>query len=245
MRKIAAGLLLGAGSALVILLLAGVQLGGLDEIDWRLYDWALRRIADPAAVNHDIVLVEINDASIRDYADAVGRWPWPRVLQSNLIDFLQRAPARVIAYDIQLSERSRGSFKFGDEPWTAEESDNAMVSSVRSAGTVVMLADATNPGTTGSSGPQASPSWQSPYRLGSLIEERPMVQPPFPELSDAAAALGHNFLALDEDGIARRVAPFIRSGGRDLPSLGVAAALRAGGFSPDEVSLDGTTIRDS
>jgi adenylate cyclase len=243
MRKIAAGLLLGAGSALLVFLLAWVQLGGLDEIDWRLYDWALRRIADPASVNHDIVLVEINDASIRDYADAVGRWPWPRVLQSNLIDFLERAPARVIAYDIQLTEKSRGSFKFGDEPWTAEESDNAMVSSVRSAGNVVMLADATNPGMTGSSGPQASPSWQSPYRLGSLIEERPIVQPPFPELRDAAAALGHNFLALDEDGIARRVAPFIRSGGRYLPSLGVAAALRAGGFSPDEVSLDGTTIR--
>jgi adenylate cyclase len=243
MRKIAAGLLLGAGSALVILLLARVQLGGLDEIDWRLYDWALRRIADPASVNHDIVLVEINDASIRDYADAVGRWPWPRVLQSNLIDFLERAPARVIAYDIQLTEKSRGSFTFGGEPWTAEESDDAMVSSVRSAGSVVMLADATNPGTTGSSGRQASPSWLSPYRLGPVIEERPIVQVPFAELSNAAAALGHNFLALDEDGIARRVAPFIRSGGRYLPSLGVAAALRAGGFGPDEVSLDGTTIR--
>jgi adenylate cyclase len=243
MRKIAAGLLLGAGSALVILLLAWVRLGGLDEIDWRLYDWALRRIADPAAVDHDIVLVEINDASIRDYAAAVGRWPWPRVLQSNLIDFLQRAPARVIAYDIQLTEKSRGSFTFGDEPWTAEESDDAMVSSVRSAGNVVMLADATNPGTTGSSGPQGSPSWQSPYRLGPVIEERPIVQAPFAELSNAAAALGHNFLALEEDGIARRVAPFIRSGDHYLPSLGVAAALRAGGFTPNEVSLDGTAIR--
>src|SRR3954454_21598197 len=149
MRKIAAGLLLVAGSALVILLLAGVQLGGLDEVDWRLYDWALRRIADPASVNHDIVLVEINDASIRDYAEAGGRWPWPRVLQSNLIDFLQRAPARAIAYDIQLTEKSLGSFKFGDDQWTAEESDAAMVTSVRTAGNVVMLADATSPGLVG------------------------------------------------------------------------------------------------
>jgi adenylate cyclase len=243
MRKIAAGLLLGAVSAIIVLLIAWVHLGGLDEIDLRLYDWALRHVADPASVNQDIVLVEINEASIRDYAEAVGRWPWPRVLQSNLIDFLQRAPARVIAYDVQLTEKSRGSFTFGDDQWTAEESDNAMVTSVRSAGNVVMLADATNPGTTGSSRPPASPSWRSPYRLGPVIEERPVVQPPFPELSDAAAALGHNFLALDEDGIARRVAPFIRSGGRYLPSLGVAAALSAGGFTPDEVWLDGTTIR--
>src|SRR5215831_15505304 len=131
MRKGTAGFLIGAGSALLILLLAWLKLGGLHEVDWRLYDWSLRWLANSAAVNRDIVLVEINDASIRDYAPAVGRWPWPRVLQSNLIDFLQRAPARVIAYDIQLSEKSQGHFKFGDDNWTAKESDDAMVSSVR------------------------------------------------------------------------------------------------------------------
>lgn len=146
MRKVAAGFLFGAGVALIVLVLAWAKLGGLDEIDLRLYDWSLRRLADPASVNHDIVLIEINDASIRDYADAVGRWPWPRVLQSNLIDFLQRAPARVIAYDIQLTEKSRGTFKFGDDQWTAEESDAAMVTAVRSPANVVLLADATSQG---------------------------------------------------------------------------------------------------
>ena len=242
-RKVVAGLLLGAGSALIVFLLAWARLGGLDEIDLRLYDWSLQRLADPAAVNHDIVLVEINDASIRDYADAVGRWPWPRVLQSNLIDFLQRAPARAIAYDIQLTEKSRGNFKFGDDQWTAEESDNAMVTSVRSAGNVIMLADATSPGMTVPSQQPSGPRWQSPYRLGPLIEERPLIVPPFQELSNAALALGHNFLALDEDGIARRITPFIRNGDRYLPSLGVAAALVAGGFKPNEIALEGNSIR--
>ncbi|HEU4939792.1 MAG TPA: adenylate/guanylate cyclase domain-containing protein [Vicinamibacterales bacterium] len=242
-RKVVAGLLLGAGSALIVLLLAWARVGGLDEIDLRLYDWSLRRLADPAAVNHDIVLVEINDATIRDYADAVGRWPWPRVLQSNLIDFLQRAPARVIAYDIQLTEKSRGSFQFGDDPWTAEESDDAMVTSVRSAGNVVMLVDATSPGMTGNSQQPGAPAWSSTYRLGSLIEERPVILPPFQKLTDASFALGHNFLALDDDGIARRITPFIRNGDRYLPSLGVAAALAAGGFKPNEVALEGNSIR--
>jgi len=241
--KVAAGLLLGAGSALIVLLLAWTTLGGLDRLDLQLYDWSLRRLADPASVNHDIVLVEINEASIRDYAPAVGRWPWPRVLQSNLIDFLQRAPARVIAYDIQLSERSNGSFKFGDDTWTAKESDDAMVSSVRTAGNVIMLAEATNPGTTGGGERPATPRWRSPYRLGPLVEERPVILPPFQALSDAAASLGHNFLALDDDGIARRIAPFVRAGEQYVPSLGVAAALSGGGFKPDEIAMDGNTIR--
>jgi len=238
-----AGLLIGAGSALIVLLLAAAKLGGIDELDLRLYDWSLRRLASPSAVNHDIVLVEINDASIRDYAEAVGRWPWPRVLQSNLIDFLQRAPARAIAYDIQLTEKSLGSFKFGDDQWTAEESDAAMVTSVRTAGNVVMLADATSPGLVGDSKQATSPAWRSPYRLGPLIEERPVILPPFPELTGAAAALGHNFLALDDDGIARRFAPFIRQGDRYLPSLGVAAAIAAGGFKPEEIALEANVLR--
>ena len=243
LRKVAAGLLLGAGSALIVLLLGWAKLGGLDEIDLRLYDWSLRRLADPAAVNHDIVLVEINDASIRDYAEAVGRWPWPRVLQSNLIDFLQRAPARVIAYDIQLTEKSRGDFQFGPDQWTAEESDAAMVTSVRAAGNVILLADATSPGTTGGSEQAAVPSWRSPYRLTPLIEQRPVILAPFPELTNATYALGHNFSALDDDGIARRIVPFVRSGDRYMPSLGVAAALAAGSFKPEEITMERRAIR--
>jgi adenylate cyclase len=37
--------------------------------------------------------------------------------------------------------------------------------------------------------------------------------------------------------------PFIRSHGRVLPSLGVAAALRAAGIAPSEVALDGSRLR--
>jgi adenylate cyclase len=242
-RKVLAGVLLGTGSALVVLLLG--LTGVLNPLELQLYDWRLRQLADSTSINPDIVLVEINDASIRDYSEAVGRWPWPRVLQSNLIDFLRRAPARVIAYDIQLSETSHGSFKFGDDMWTGEESDAAIVSSTRDAGNVIMLADATSPGASGG-GPQAAvPStWHGPaYRLGRLIEQRPLLLPPFQALADAASGLGHNFLALDDDGIARRMAPFVRSGDRYLPSLGVAAALAAGGFKPEEVVLQGTTIQ--
>jgi adenylate cyclase len=242
-RKVLAGLLLGLGAAVVVLLLGWT--GILDKLELQLYDWSLRQRSDPKSVNQDIVLVEINDASIRDYSAAVGRWPWPRVLQSNLIDFLQRAPARVIAYDIQLSERSSGSFKFGDDTWTSEESDAAIVSSAREAKNVIMLADATNPGATAGNAQYVSTAtWRSPaFRLGHTIEQRPLIVPPFQALTDASSGLGHNFLTLDDDGVARRMAPFIRSGEQYLPSLGIAAVLAAGGFKPDEVVLEGSTIR--
>jgi adenylate cyclase len=56
-------------------------------------------------------------------------------------------------------------------------------------------------------------------------------------------ALGHNFIALDDDGPARRMAPFIENGGKYLPSLGVAAAIAGGGFKPADVAVDGHAIR--
>jgi hypothetical protein len=37
--------------------------------------------------------------------------------------------------------------------------------------------------------------------------------------------------------------PFVHNGGKDLPSLGVAAAIRAMGVSPDEVSIEGDVLR--
>jgi adenylate cyclase len=239
-RRVIAGLLLGLGAAASVLLLAWAGL--LDVPELKTYDWRVRATADPASVNPDIVLVEINDTSIRDLAPLAGRWPWPRVLIGSLIDFLHRAPARVIAVDLTgLEPDIRKGFDYGGTEWSGKESDTALVESVRNAGNVVMLADAVYLGTTG--GGKKPQTWPSaPYRLGPAIEERPLVTPPFPELAGAAAALGHNLLSLDTDGPARRMAPFIRVGDKYLPSLGVAAALLAENVSPEEVVLEGRTI---
>ncbi|MEP6914008.1 MAG: CHASE2 domain-containing protein, partial [Acidobacteriota bacterium] len=241
MRKLLVGVGLGLGAAALVLLLG---LTGLFEtVELKLYDWRMRLAADTRNPNPDIVLVEINDASIRDLSPVAGRWPWPRLIQSNLIDFLSQA--RVVAYDVTLSERTQGTFQYADRAWTGDESDREMVKSVGAAGNVIMLADAVFAGADEGQAQSVKPAeWRAPgYRLGPAIEERPLILPPFQALTDAAAGLGHNFLPLDPDGPARRMPPFIRSGERYLPSLGIAAALKWGGFRPDEIVLDGGTIR--
>jgi adenylate cyclase len=240
-RKALAGLLIGIGAAASVLALAHFEL--LDTAELKLYDWRMRLAADPASVNHDIVLVEINDLSIHDLEPVAGRWPWPRVLQSNLIDFIARGKPRVVAYDVLLTEQTKGTFPFLDHDWSGAQSDTALADSVRAAGNVILLANAVDPGS-GASQATDSRRWPGPvYTLGPAIEQRPQIVPPFPGLSDAAAGLGHNFLAFDPDGPARRMPPFVRSGDRCLPSLGVAAALAAGGFTPADIALDGDTIR--
>ena len=242
-RKVTAGILLGLGAAAFVLLLA--WRGALDVAELKAYDWRVRQASDAASVHQDVVLVEINDTSLRDFAELAGRWPWPRVALATVIDFLKRAPARVIAVDLGIWEAdNRLLFKYGDGTMTGAESDAELVNSVKAAGTVVMVADAVYHGVVGGEQQSKADYWTSfPYKLGSAIEERPQIVPPIRPLTEAAAALAHNLLFLDTDGPARRFAPFIRVGERYIPSLGVAAALQAAGIRPDDVVLDGMQIR--
>ena len=56
-------------------------------------------------------------------------------------------------------------------------------------------------------------------------------------------ALGHNFAALDAGGSLRRILPFVRSGDRFMPSLGVAAALRGADITAGGGRTRGRTLR--
>ena len=174
-----------------------------------------------------------------------GRWPWPRAVHSTVIDYLAQAGAKVIAYDVLFTERdTRTGFAYGGDTWSGAESDGALVDSTKQAGTVVLLADANFAGMTGGAAlPDEGPLPDAGYRLDARVEARPSILQPFAGLAQAARGLGHNLFVLDEDGPIRWVVPFVRAGGRDMPSLGVAAALAAEGVPPGEVTLDGRWLR--
>src|SRR3954470_22359884 len=107
LRKLLAGLGLGALAALIVIGLA-VSTDLLDRYELTTYDWRMRLAAAPQAVDKDIVFVEINDLSIRELQDPNGyrmRWPWPRVAMGLAIEFLRRGQAKVIAVDVEYPER--------------------------------------------------------------------------------------------------------------------------------------------
>jgi len=243
----AVGIGLGVLAALVVL--AATRAGDLlERYELTTYDWRMRLAATPQSVDKDIVFVEINDLSIRKLQQNFRmRWPWPRVAIGLAIEFLRRAPAKVIAVDIAFPEHDyveQYSFDDPADKWTGFNSDENLSDNVRKAGNVVLLADAVYNGTTDAAKDANAATWKgSPYHAGAIAEPRPLVLAPYQSLTDAAAALGHNFLAFDDDGTARRMSPFIVSGGKELPALGVAAALIAGGVRPQDVGADGPTLR--
>jgi len=61
----------------------------------------LRGVKEPG---NRVAIVEIDEGSIRD----LGRWPWSRVREAELLDKLKEAGAKVVAFDIIFSEREDG-----------------------------------------------------------------------------------------------------------------------------------------
>lgn len=243
--RLRAGALLGLTAGL--LAAAAGTLSFIQTIDAKLLDAWSRRAVDPAHAHPDLVLVEIDETSLRRLEPVVGRWPWPRLVHAAVVDFLARGPAAVVAYDVAFLDHDRRlGFDVGGEVWTGAESDAALVASTRAAGNVLHLADAVYEGTTGAAASGAVGLERLPqgtYRLDDSFEPRPVVSGPFPALADAARGLAHNMMLLDADGPVRRFVPFVRSRGLFVPSLAVGAVQLARSIASDDVRLEAGRVQ--
>jgi CHASE2 domain-containing sensor protein len=153
-KKFGIATLIGLLSSILVLAAAAGYARGdatgqspFDTIELNTYNWRMSRTARPDTARQEIALVEIDEESLRNLQPNAGRWPWPRVVHSVVIDFLADAKARLIVYDVNFAEAdTRVGFKMGDETWSGEESDKALVDSVKRAGNVITLADASYEG---------------------------------------------------------------------------------------------------
>ena len=244
----AVGVALGLAASAAAAVMAATSFG--QRVEHSSYDLRVAATARPVDPSSPIAIVEINEASIRALEPVVGRWPWPRLVHGSAIDYLKRAGAKVIAYDVLFGERegARESIVNGQRV-SGDDSDRLLVESVRRAGNVTLLADATFAGLASGQavgGDDASDdALPGPgYAPGPGFQKRPELDLPFDALAGAAASIGHNYLARDsESDSARRVLPFIEHRGRFVPSLGVAAALAYVGVPPGDVRVEGDTLR--
>ena len=228
-----AGVVIVLVSVGVALLVAATEFG--ENIELTTYDWRMRLTARPAGPSDDIVLVSIDDDSVQRMAPLVGRWPWPRLVHASLVDYLARAPAKVIAYDVLFTESDRRRFDVADEEWTGAESDAAFAQSVAAAGNVIVAADV-------AADPLVDPSRAivstdaRPMRTFDVEDQcvvpRPLLVPPIAALDRAAAAVGHTLMLRDSDGPLRRHYPFVRVGEQVMPSLAMAAVIAWMGHIP-------------
>ena len=116
-RKAAAGLLIGACAAGIVLALTNLE--AFQTVELKTYDWRLARTADPSTARKDIALVEIDEYSLRNLQQHAGRWPWPRVVHASLIDYLSRGKPKLIVYDVLFADEDlRVGFPYGGDTWS-------------------------------------------------------------------------------------------------------------------------------
>lgn len=78
-----------------------VDYGLITRIEQRLYDWRLNRFDMNSPYDARIVIIDIDNASLRRY----GRWPWRRTVLTQLsTELLQRQQVAVLGFDILFAE---------------------------------------------------------------------------------------------------------------------------------------------
>ncbi|MBS0320596.1 MAG: adenylate/guanylate cyclase domain-containing protein [Proteobacteria bacterium] len=77
----------------------------LAPLDARLADAWIARHAAAVPPSRDIIVVDIDDASLAGLEASLGRFPWPRVVYGEVIAELAAQHARAIVMDIELYER--------------------------------------------------------------------------------------------------------------------------------------------
>ncbi|MCC7181065.1 MAG: adenylate/guanylate cyclase domain-containing protein [Acidobacteria bacterium] len=259
MRRLLIGTAFGLAAAVLALLLGFTPL--LRTAELKLYDWRVRATAPGRSRDADagrragtsvpaddpIVLVQIDDDSLKRMEPLVGRWPWPRLVHASLIDYLADGGAKAVVYDVLFAESDRSKFMVGETEWTGEESDQALVDATARAGNVIHVAEAASAGLVDESKAIAAnleglPAFNRRFAVDACVERRPHVTPPFPALAGAAHAIGHSFVVYDPDGPLRRVVPFVRVGSpaetdRVIPSLPLAAMMMARGLGAEAVGV--------
>jgi adenylate cyclase len=210
MKKIATFLNL---FTLAIILLAASELlwlHWLRPLDHRLTDILVRQHAVQLKPDPDIVIVNIDDASLARMEPLVGSWFWPRSVHAEMVEGISRQAPQAIVFDLSFVERDK----------YRPESD-ALFNQVLRDKQKVFFALVRRPAEQDDAGARLS-DWVSQLGLIATDEAEPdaraALMPPLaidPELWRLGTV---NFLG-DSDGVGRRYHVYSKLHGWLLPSL--------------------------
>jgi adenylate cyclase len=210
--------------ALAVAVLELFFVHALDPLQNRVLDFMVRQNARALVPDPDIVIVDIDDASLAKMEEVAGSWPWPRAVHAEMVQGMLREQPRAIVFDIFFSERDKyrpDSDRMFNDALAGNTNIFFPVHRLDAAGDKKgPLAADIAPLIGMVKGPEADP------------QARLALQPPL-ALDPPYWRVGAvNFLA-DEDGIGRRYHLNMDLGGWKLPSLPAKVAAGLGYPVPD------------
>jgi adenylate cyclase len=217
----------------------------VQQVEAQLLDLRFR-LRPPAPPSDDIVLVLIDDASIRE----VGRWPWSRAVIADGLARLAQAGARTIGIDMLFAEaepsavpealrdRLRGALGQLGGLLDSLSGDADLAGEMRAAGNVVLPYVFRFDARGATENPPrlvATTAFRVVRELDTAHEMPPLgptgVLAPVPELAEAASTLGH------ANGATRYEFPAVPYGDNFYPSFALEVAREHLGVSRDQARL--------
>jgi adenylate cyclase len=212
----AAGILITLG--VILLFLTEVPL--LDQLELKTYDMRLRAL-ERTAPRH-VTIAAIDEHSLAK----IGRWPWSRTTFAQLIQRLDEAGAKVIAFDMFFSERE------------SARADAQFAAAIASSGKVVLgtvflnreearhLGAASQEKAFKAIAPQAIADIRAASDVSPVFQmEQPHgVLANIAELQASTSYAGHINVLPDIDGVVRRSPLILRHDGRYFPAFDVQVA---------------------
>jgi adenylate cyclase len=203
--------------------------GALRDLEARTWDWRLQFIATPQLHNSKIKIITIDQRSLDYFArNEKIYWPWPRSLYVPVIEFLKRAGAKGVAFDIL----------FTDDVGRVEE-DAQLAAALKGQMPVVQAFVPRSVDVEASEKEQSEQALQklSAYRAGlylSATQSRrySSARLPAPEILESGSALGSVVAEADNDTIFRRAIPGGWVG--SVPFLSLPFALFESGRPPEQ-----------
>ncbi|MGD9210989.1 MAG: CHASE2 domain-containing protein, partial [Desulfobacteraceae bacterium] len=169
-----------------------------------------------------VVMIGIDDASLKFFGDNGVSWPWPRTFYAHVVDYLTRCGARAVLFDLLFYQPDLDRSESD-----GRETDNAFAQAIAKNGHVILGAQL-------SEDKLGFDTKMESVGLDSSFAELPMpsnyqsILAPIPSLSQAAAGLGIINIAADPDGIIRKVPLVYGIGNKVLPQIAIAGYLFAG-----------------
>lgn len=93
--------------SLLFIVLAAINwlLSPLQRIDNLWMDLTIRERAEQRPSSKEIIVIDIDDASLTNLAEVAGGWPWPRAIHAELVELVQAQQPKAIVFDILFADR--------------------------------------------------------------------------------------------------------------------------------------------
>lgn len=224
-RKLTVGSLIAAIITVLVIVMGAV--GVLSRLENISYDYRMKSARQDVSLNPRIKVVLIDEASLQSLMPLAGRYPWPREIYADLLEFFTIGGARAVVFDILFTETER---PLSGEDYT--DSDMRFIQATADAGNVIhafqlIKEDAERVGAKFIDKNMPA-GFSSRYGLqgnDSIKQGENNFVLPMRGLSEAAAGVGSVTMNPDSDGVFRRVYLFSRYRNKVYPSLSMAPAV--------------------